>query len=393
MSLSSAATIAMATVHAIVADALGGSPAWAGVPSATLLIGSAAAAPLWGGANARLGRRRGLTLGLAVGAAGAVLAGMGFLLSSLAGFLFGLALVGVASAAVQLSRFAAGEVHPPALRAQAISTVVLGGAVGSIVGPVIVGPSGGAAIGVGFGELAGPYGAGFLLMAAGSALVALLLRPDPQDLGREVAAIYQPEVVGPAPARTVGAILRTREATLAVVAMVAGQAVMVMVMVMTSLHMRGHDHALSSISLVMASHTFGMFAFSIISGRLADRFGRTPVIAAGAATLILACLAATLSPQVLPLAVSLFLLGLGWNFCYVGGSSLLADQLRPSERARTQGFNDLLIGGASAVASLSSGIVFAAVGFATMAVVGAVLALLPLGLALGWRKVATATAR
>jgi MFS family permease len=91
-----------------------------------------------------------------------------------------------------------------------------------------------------------------------------------------------------------------------------------MVMVMTSLHMRDHQHALGSISLVIGAHTFGMFAFSVISGRLADRHGRVPVIAAGSAALILACLAAPLSPDVLPLAASLFLLGLGWNFCYVG---------------------------------------------------------------------------
>jgi MFS family permease len=75
---------------------------------------------------------------------------------------------------------------------------------------------------------------------------------------------------------------------------------------------------LGSISLVIGAHTFGMFAFSVISGRLADRHGRVPVIAAGSAALILACLAAPLSPDVLPLAASLFLLGLGWNFCYVG---------------------------------------------------------------------------
>ena len=72
-----------------------------------------------------------------------------------------------------------------------------------------------------------------------------------------------------------------------------------------------------------------MFAFSVFSGQLADRWGRGPVIITGAATLVLACAAATLSPDVLPLGVALFLLGLGWNFCYVGGSTLLADQLSP----------------------------------------------------------------
>jgi MFS family permease len=162
--------------------------------------------------------------------------------------------------------------------------------------------------------------------------------------------------------------------------------VMVMVMVMTSVHMRQHQHALGSISLVIGAHTFGMFAFSVLSGRLADRHGRQPVIGFGSAMLVLASLAAPLSTNVAPLAISLFSLGLGWNFCYVGGSALLTDQLRPSERSRTQGFNDLLVGGASAVGSLASGLIFAALGYAAMAAVGAAVALIPLGLAIAWRR-------
>ncbi len=168
-------------------------------------------------------------------------------------------------------------------------------------------------------------------------------------------------------------------------AMVFGQAVMVMLMVITSLHMQHNNHSIGDISKVISLHVIGMFAFSIISGRLADRFGRGPVILIGAATLILACLTAPLSPDVLPLSVALFLLGLGWNFCYVGGSSLLSDQLSPDERSRTQGFNDLLIGLVSAAGSLGSGFVFAAVGYGMMGLVGAAAALIPLTLALWWQ--------
>jgi MFS family permease len=127
-----------------------------------------------------------------------------------------------------------------------------------------------------------------------------------------------------------------------------------------------------------------MYAFSILSGRAADRWGRGPVILAGAATLVVACIAATLSPDVLPLGVALFLLGLGWNFCYVGGSTLLADQLTAVERARTQGFNDLLVGLASAAGSLSSGFIFAALGYEVMALISAGVALLPLAGAVAW---------
>jgi MFS family permease len=82
--------------------------------------------------------------------------------------------------------------------------------------------------------------------------------------------------------------------------------------------------------------------------------------------------------------VALFLLGLGWNFCFVGGSTLLSDHLSPAERARTQGVNDLLIGLTTAAASLGSGLIFASTSFVIMAMIGIALALVPFGLALWW---------
>jgi MFS family permease len=160
----------------------------------------------------------------------------------------------------------------------------------------------------------------------------------------------------------------------------------VMLMVITSLEMKGHDHVLTDISFVISSHTFGMYAFSIFSGRLVDRWGRTPVIITGAITLVASCLAAPLSPDVLPISVALFLLGLGWNFCYVGGSTLLADQLSPGERARTQGVNDFLLGLSSAAGSLLSGIIFASLGYAAVGGIGALAAIVPLGLTVVWQS-------
>jgi MFS family permease len=393
MCLSSAPTLAMATVNSIVIAQIGGSAAWAGVPTALILLGSAVSAPVWGVASDRIGRRGALSVGLVFGVVGSLVAGTALVRSSPWPFLLGLGIVGTTSAAVLLSRFAAGEVHPRSLRAGAISTVVLGGAVGSILGPLIVAPSGLLASTRGVDELAGPYAAAIVLYAVAAAVSFALLRPEPRDLGRVVAALEPEEINGAAaPARPVLEILRGRLAGLAVAAMVFGQVVMIMVMVMTSLHMRSHHHDLGAISLVIASHTFGMYAFSVVSGRLADRRGRVSVIAFGAAMLVLACLAAPLSTEVVPLAASLFVLGLGWNFCFVAGSALLADQLRPAERARTQGVNDMLVGIASAVGSLGSGVVFAAVGYAAMATVGAMVALVPLTLALAWRRVSPAPA-
>jgi MFS family permease len=237
-------------------------------------------------------------------------------------------------------------------------------------------------------ELSGAYLATLALFVIAAVVVFAGLRPDPRDLGKQVAAQHPDPVVGAltGEARPIFQILRQPAALVAVTAMALGQVVMVAIMVITSLHMRDHHHNLRDISAVIASHTFGMYAFSVISGRLADKWGRGPVIVTGAATLLLACITAPLSPAVLPLAVSLFLLGLGWNFCFVGGSALLADQLSPAERSRTQGMNDLLVGLASAIGSLGSGIVFAASSYTVIAIVSGVLVLILLLMAMFWLR-------
>jgi MFS family permease len=384
-SLTSAGTIGIATVNTIVGASLSSNPAWAGLPSAIYLLGSAMTAPLWGWAMDRVGRRNGLAAGLGLGMVGVVLAAYAVVSSSFLYFCIGMALVGNLQAAMQLGRFASAEVHPPTLRGRAISNVVLGGTVGAIVGPLSVGISGKFVTQAGYNELLGPYVFASLVFTLATLVILAMLRPDPRELGREISRQYPEDIPVTGNGRPPLVILRQPAALVSVTAMVIGQMVMVMVMVITSLHMHNHQHGLNSIALVMSFHTVGMFAFSLVSGRMADRWGRVPVILVGATTLILACLTAPLSPHLLPLSISLFLLGLGWNFCFVGGSSLLADQLSPAERARTQGLNDLIVGLASATGSLSSGIAFALVGYGLMGILGALLALLPLSLALRWQ--------
>jgi MFS family permease len=392
-SLASAGFIAAATLNAILGAKLANSALWAGLPSAVYLLAGAFAALFWGRLMDIIGRRNGIAGGLLIGAFGSALVVWSVREGSLGIFLLGMALMGVASAAVQLGRFAAAEVNLPENRGRAISNVVLGGTVGAIFGPLLVGPTGIYATRLGVDELAGGYLASLVLFLIGVVVVFVGLRPDPRDVGRQVAELYAPASAD-GPARSISVILRQPPARLAVTAMVIGQVSMVAIMVITSLHMRGHEHALGHISAVMSAHTFGMFAFSVVSGRLADRLGRGPVILGGAAVLVLAGLTAPLSPEVLPLAISLFLLGLGWNFCFVGGSTLLADELAPAERSRTQGFNDLLVGLASALASLGSGIVYAGTSYAAIALLAGALALIPLLMSLTWmrRQPSSATA-
>jgi MFS family permease len=332
-----------------------------------------------------IGRRGGLVSGLFLGLLGAGIAAWAVASSFMWGFLAALFMMGIANAAIVLGRFVAAEVHPPFERGRAISNVVVGGTVGAIVGPLLVAPSGEFVNRYGLDELTGPYLASLVLFFLAVLVIGFGLKPDPGALGKAIARLYPEPSLAQNESRSLPQIFRQPRVFIAVLTMVIGQMVMVMVMVITALHMSDHQHNLGQVSLVISAHTVGMFAFSIVSGQLADRWGRGPVILIGAATLLLSCLAAPLSPDVLPLAISLFLLGFGWNFCFVGGSTLLADQLSPAERARTQGFNDLLVGLASATASLSSGLIFAAVGFGTMAMIGAAFSIVPLagGLLLG----------
>jgi len=385
-SLASAGFIAAATLNSIVGASLANHAGWAGVPTAVYLLAGALAAFGWGYLFDSMGRRNGLVTGLLLGALGSGIAFYAIVIHSFIFFLGGMVLMGIANAAVQLGRFAAAEVNQPKNRGRAISNVVIGGTVGSVVGPFVAGPAGTFFKPIAGDELAGAYAISLILFCIGAAVVFMGLRPDPRELGRAVTEQFPEAHTNQGRARSFFEIFRQPAALVALVAMLLGQMVMVLVMVITSLHMKDHHHMLGDISAVISAHTFGMFAFSIISGRLADRFGRGPVIIFGSFTLVLACIAATLSPDVLPLGIALFLLGLGWNFCYVGGSTLLADQLSPLERARTQGFNDLLVGLASAIGSLSSGYIFSALGYNTMALIASAMAIIPFLMALIWQR-------
>jgi MFS family permease len=395
MSLGSAGFLVAATVNAIVGADLSGNPVWAGLPAAMFTLGTALSAFMLGLAMERFGRRVGMLIGLGAGLFGTALAAAAIGVLSFPLFLAGMAFSGAARAALQLGRFAAAEVHPPEKRGRAISNVVIGGTVGAVLGPWLAGPMGQWAKSAGYSEMFGPYVASFILLALAALAVFILLRPDPHELGREIERLYPEIQADTSQGRTFLQVLHVPAAAVAVVAMVISQAVMVMLMGITALHMKANQHDLLGISAVISAHTFGMYAFSIFSGQLVDRWGRGQVILVGALGLVVACILAPLSTALVPLALSLFLLGLGWNFCYVGGSSLLADQLNQQERARIQGTNDLFVGLATALGSFISGLIFAALGFGMVGIIGALLSILPVGMTLWWqlgkRKLAPTT--
>jgi MFS family permease len=153
-------------------------------------------------------------------------------------------------------------------------------------------------------------------------------------------------------------------------------------MTITPVHMSEHAHALGAISLVIMAHTLGMFGLSFVTGWLVDRLGRNPIILIGGVMSAAACAIAPISTSTAWLALALFLLGLGWNFSFVGGSALLDDLLRPSEKGRVQGLVDAVVKIASGAGSLGSGVLFAWSSFAATSLLTVVVAVMPVLLVL-----------
>lgn len=383
--LSSAGFIAAFTVNAIVAVNLSGRPSLAGLPGALYVLGMAFGALIWGLTMERTGRRKGLALGQVIGVIGSGIAMGAIYYRSFAIFLAGLILVGIARSAVDLGRFAAAEVHLPAERGRAIANVVLGSTVGAIFGPLLVGPTGVLALGFGFPELAGPYSVSFVGLILAAGLIFFALRPEPRDIGRELSRLNK-ETGSSTLSRTLPEIIKQPGVYVAMISIIFAQMVMVVPMSITSVHMKAHAHPLTAISIVISAHTLGMFAFSILSGKLTDKWGRGRVIILGSMLSIVSCLLAAPSEKLVPLVIALFLLGLGWNLAYVAGSTLLADQLAPEERAKVQGVNDLLLNLGSAASQMGSGLVYASGGYGVMGIAAAVLAFVPLVAAIWWQR-------
>lgn len=377
VALGSTGHIAAATVAAIVAQHLGGTAFWSGVAGAAVVLGAAGGAVLLSALMIRRGRRVGLATGYAIGVGGAILAAASIIVVSLPLLLVGTCLIGFGNASNQLSRYAAADLYPDDRRASAIGLVVWGATVGAIVGPNLVAPAGMAAMAVGLPELVGPYLVPIVFVGAAAILSWTLLRPDPYALADESS---RPDPSQDASvAVSLASVLRRPHVPVAIVALVTGQVVMVLIMTMTPLHMTEHGHTLGAVGLVISGHTFGMYGLSPLSGRLTDRLGSVPVIFAG---LLLSASAAVLAAAAPPeggvgLFLALFLLGYGWNLGYVAGSALLTTGLTLSERTRLQGLSDALIWSSAAAASIGSGVIMAAAGFAVLGLVGAALVLVP----------------
>jgi len=383
--LSRTGLIAALTVAALAAEDMLGSATLGGMPAATATVGIAVGTPPIAWLMARSGRRVGLAVGLSVSAAGAGLAAVAVNAGSFPLLVAGMFVFGGGIAAERLSRYAAADITNVSRRAFAIGLVVWAGTVGSVVGPAVLAPARRAAEGLGLEGLAGPFvmAAGFAALAA--VVTARWLRPDPLS--------FVPEP-GPVAARaTARSQLARPKVRLAVAALTSGQVVMVMIMTMTPVHVRRAGEALGIVGLVIAAHTFGMYALSPLTGFLSDRLGRLKVIVAGLVMLVSSAVMASFADgdDRTLLVASLFLLGLGWNFGFVAASALLTEDVPAENRVSVQGLADSIVWTSAALASLSSGALLEAGSYSLLALVGASLVMIPAALLIRYRSALVAT--
>ena len=385
-SLFAAAMIASFTLMPIIAVQLSGSESAAGVPNTINLLARAVFALPLGWLMDRIGRRLGLSIGFALAVIGFAVAVFSLIGSSFLLFCLGLGLVGAGRGAIDQGRYVAAEIKPPAQRAKTIGFIVFAGTVGAIGGPLLVAPASHLAQIVGLPAEAGPYLIGALACVLGLLLIFFLVKPDPLTLGKRFTDVLTEAEVEADRERPLRQIFAQPLSQLAVAAMVISQLVMTLIMVITPLHMSYLHHDTAAISGVIMAHTLGMYGLSSVTGWLSDKYGRIRIIMIGGVILIMASLLTPLSDSLPGLVLALFLLGLGWNFCFIAGSSLLTDTLHSTERGRAQGASDTLISLSSGVGSLATGAVFALGGIIAVSSAGLAFTLLLFALLI-WSRI------
>ncbi|NMM84474.1 MFS transporter [Rhodococcus sp. SRB_17] len=373
--LSGAGLAAGITVGALLAQDMLGSTGLAGLPSALFTIGSAAAAATVGRLSQRLGRRAGLATGYAVGALGSLGVVAAAALDNIPLLFIALFVYGAGTATNLQARYAGADLAAPAHRGRAVSTVLVATTVGAVIGPNLVTVLGDLAEAMSIPRLAGPFMLAALAYGAAGLVLWVLLRPDPLILARTLADDTEGDDV---PSLTSAPTSMWNSAVaLCTTIMVLSQLVMVAIMTMTPIHMQHHGHGVGATGIVIAVHVAAMYLPSPLSGFLVDRFGPRVVAVASAVTLLAAGITAAVAPtdSVFSLALALGLLGLGWSFGLVSGTTIITGAVPLSARAKTQGTVDVSIAIAGAGGGLASGFMMASTSYAALAIAGGAISL------------------
>ncbi|RWM76733.1 MAG: MFS transporter [Mesorhizobium sp.] len=298
-----------------------------------------------------LGQRDGFMTGTIVTALGGLIATLALFQASFWLFTFGLLVIGIGGAFVQQFRFAAADNAPAEFKARAISFVLAGGIVTAILGPQIV---------IFTRELfapvmfAGSFASILALSAVGAAILSFLRIPA-KTMGKAEIADSD--------ARPLSEIVTRPRFVAALFCAVGSYALMSFVMTGAPLAMVGCGLSTDDATLGISWHVMAMFAPSFFTGSLIYRFGAERIVATGL-VLLIGCAVVALSGLALwQFWTALILLGLGWNFGFIGATAMVADSYRPSERGKVQGFHDFVLFGSVAFASLMSGAVYNAWGW------------------------------
>ncbi|MFP4138383.1 MAG: MFS transporter [Halomonas sp.] len=335
------AAITVMTLSGVVGHQLSPDPGLATLPIAMMMLGTVASTLPASLYMKRVGRRRGFITGASLGGvAGGLLSFAAIALGFFWLFCAGNLLLGLYQGFAMYYRFAAADVASPAFRSRAISFVMAGGVAAAFLGPWNASAATGLVAGVPSG---GPY-----LVIALLALLAIGL----------LSQLKVPPSGEPQPgerSRPMAEIAARPSFRVAVLAGAVGYAIMVLVMTATPLAMRARGFEMGQVAFIMQWHVLGMFAPSFFTGGLIARFGVPRILLSGGLLIAGTVLVANLGTSLAHFWVALVLLGIGWNFLFVGGSALLSTVHSEAERGKVQGVNDLIIFSLVALGSLLAG--------------------------------------
>ena len=320
----------------------------------------------------RIGRRAGFTIGQIVGAVGALVAVQAIFAQHFWLFVAAGALLGVHNAFWQYYRFAAADTASEAFKPKAISYVMIGPIFAAILGPEIAKHSRTLFEPVLF---AGSYAAIAVLCVLAVIVLQFLDIPKPTHAERRDTG------------RPLGVIVRNPTFPVAVAAALVGYAAMSFLMTATPLAMVACDHEFDDAAFVIQWHVLGMFAPSFVTGHIIRRIGTATVILIGAVLFIVAVAINLTGVEMLQFLSSLVLVGVGWNFMFIGGTTLLTETYRNEEKAKVQALNDFCVFSAVAAASLLSGVMQNVYGWETVNIAVGV-AMLGAAVLVAWFKLA-----
>lgn len=317
------------------------SPALATIPISLIVFGSMTTAPWLSPLMQKYGRQTGFYIGAGGGALGAAIAAYGLWINSFPVFLLGSFFSGIYMSAQGFYRFAATDTASPEYRPKAISYVMAGGLLSALIGPQLVKASSEATV----IPFLGTYAFIIAINVIGSVLFAFLHLPKPE-----------PRTVDTPKGRTRAELLRDPKIVVAMICGAVTYSLMNLMMTSTPLAVVGCGFTTGNAADVVSAHVVAMFAPSFFTGHLIARFGSTKIVATGLVLLAAAGVVAMTGVELFQFFGALILLGIGWNFGFIGATAMLTAAHAPEERGTVQGMNDFVVFGSVTIASLSSGV-------------------------------------